>query len=302
MTFKRTLGRVTRDQSIGALAVATTLAALTAFEAADAAPAPTSPTPLATFTVDRSGTSPVNEYTWTVPRGVRTVTFDVFGASGGHPTPGGTHGLGGGAQATFSVAPGTVFHIVVGGRGGDTLTPVEQFPGGPLDVRYPGGLNGGGIGNGDGTLGGGGGGGASDIRAGACAAGRTCGHGDRIVVAGGGGGETYVCPSSTTCSHLAGGGGGGSTGDAGGGWPGARNGGTQSEAGGLFALGFGSGERCNLAGGGGGWFGGGCGAASDVETAYGAGGGSGHVDPLALASSIRNGVRDGDGLVVIYKG
>jgi hypothetical protein len=89
--------------------------------------------------------------TWTVPAGVTSVTFDVFGAQGG--------GLGGEARATIAVSPGQILQLNVGGQDG--------FNGGGSGGRY----------------GESGGGGASDVRV------SPFGLADRIIIAGGGGGS-----------------------------------------------------------------------------------------------------------------
>ncbi len=84
------------------------------------------------------------KYLWTVPTGVTSVTFDVYGASAGNvvdgspPTLVAIGGAGGEAKATFPVKPGEQFEIVVGGRGSDNS---GQFGG-------AGGFNGGGSGAG----------------------------------------------------------------------------------------------------------------------------------------------------------
>ena len=271
----------------GLLAALCGLAALAGASTTSAAPAPKL---LATFTVDRSGTTPVNVYTWTVPKGVRKVTFDAFGASG-RTRPCTTScldgdavgGAGGQATGTFRVRSGTVFQIVVGG------TPTASDCGNNV-----GGLNGGG----DGGCGGGGG---SDVRAGSCAAAATCTYTDRIVVAGGGGG-TFTSGGGGPLGSWSGGSGGGVTG--GDGESSGAHGGTQTSGGAGDCNGgqgaFGEGgdwtgtDEFGSSGGGGGWYGGGGGC--------GGGGGSGFVDPLALSSFMQNGVQTGDGEVVIYKG
>src|SRR5262249_22304050 len=101
-------------------------------------------------------------YSWTVPAGVTKGTFDVFGASGGHGTqfpplvPAG--GPGGEAKGQFTVKPGQVFEVVVGGRGVDANGKLGGA----------GGFNGGGAGANLSFIGvaGAGGGGASDVRIG----------------------------------------------------------------------------------------------------------------------------------------
>lgn len=254
------------------LAILVTLSLLAGASSTSAAPPPR---PLATFTVDRSdAANPENSYSWRVPKGVKRVRFEVFGATGGREAAAG--GLGGEADATYSVTPGQAFQIVIGGAG---------------TTSGAGGLNGGGNG------GAGGGGGASDVRACAGAASELCSLSDRFVVAGGGGGA----------SGGVGGAGGGLSGADGGG-PEGGQGGTQTAGGascdgcaGAGGFGFGgTGESVVFdgGGGGGGWYGGAGGGPNG-----GGGGGSGYIHPLALSSSFATGVWSaGDGKVVIYKG
>jgi len=233
-------------------------------------------------------------YKWTVPNGVRRVTFDLFGPAGGDTYNAGAFvaagGLGGEATATVDVSPGRVFEIVVGGKGGDGDYVFNQVGAA--------GSNGGGPG---GTSGYGGGGGATDVRGGACAATSSCADlSTRFLVAGGGGG-------SSVYGDVGGYGGGVTGGDGAGTNPGG--GGTQTSGG------IGSCHTCGQAndgsfgqgglayqlggGGGGGWFGGGGGG---TPTTYGSGGGgSGYITPLALSSSFQSGVHSGDGSVVISK-
>ena len=202
-------------------------------------------------------------YTWTVPNGVKQVTFALDGAGGGGP---GGSANGGQTIATFSVQAGDVFKIVVGGMGSGV-----------------GGFNGGGAA---------GGGGATDVRFGACAV--SCDLTHRILVAGGGGG-------STASTGGNGGAGGGSAGTDGGG--GGGGGGTQTSGGagaGLFAqsgsFGFGGSSGTSGAGGGGGWFGGG-----GADNGGGGGGGSGYISPFALSGSTGVGFNGVDGMAVITK-
>ena len=214
-------------------------------------------------------------YSWTVPSGLKKVTFTVSGAQGGD-----NGGLGGRQTASFAVTPGQVFEIVVGGKGGNTL---------PGPTGGAGGFNGGSSANLGGS-GGGGGGGASDVRIGGvsnqCAqrAQPNCALHDRIVVGGGGGGG----PDAT--------GGGGAIA----GFPGAE---ATQEGGASFGIGAGLAAGGNVigGGGGGGWWGG-----RVVLDLSGpppfvgqAGGGSGYVSSLALTSSFAVGVQSGDGSVVI---
>jgi Bacterial Ig domain/Glycine rich protein/Bacterial cadherin-like domain len=118
----------------------------------------------ATETFETAGTT-----TWTVPEGITSATFDVYGAQGEETGIFGSGGLGGRARANIAVTPGDVLQINVGGAGSDGS----------------GGSNGGGDGGSGGDFEldeGGGGGGGSDVRRGAFAL------ADRFIVAGGGGG------------------------------------------------------------------------------------------------------------------
>ena len=72
--------------------------------------------------------------TWTVPAGVTSATFDLYGAQGaGLDFPAFAPGLGGRATATIPVTPGASIEVNVGGQA----------------VSRPGGFNGGGDGGGD---------------------------------------------------------------------------------------------------------------------------------------------------------
>jgi hypothetical protein len=249
-------------------AMATSLIALLAIAApVSAAKPPKQPVVLYTQTTPGS-------FTWTVPIGVRRVTFEVYGAAGGR-----NGGLGGKATGTFSVRPGQVIQIVVGGQGSDSDTP---------------GFNGGGTGYSSGNSYGGGGGGASDIRVGACAFAETCGLETRIVVGGGGGGSGGGLEGGTG----AGDGGTGGTQTSGGVGPGG-----DAEAAGTFGSGGDHGPGGYASGGGGGgWFGGGGGGQNVILGRGAGGGGSGHVSPLALSWAMESAVQSGDGMVVITKG
>jgi hypothetical protein len=95
---------------------------------------------------------------WRVPEGVTSVTFDLYGAQGGsqadttHAAPG---GLGAHLRARLSLQPGQALMIVVGGR--------------PAPGSGAGGFNGGGSAQGPAgwhSPAGGGGGGATDVRTG----------------------------------------------------------------------------------------------------------------------------------------
>ena len=110
-------------------------------------------------------------YSWTVPAGSNSITFDVQGAQGG--TTAETYspalaGLGGRVTGTLTVTPGQTLNIYVGGA--------------PSAGSSTGGFNGGGnSGTSASNLKAGPGGGASDIRTSTTLA-------SRIIVAGGGGG------------------------------------------------------------------------------------------------------------------
>lgn len=98
--------------------------------------------------------------TWTVPLGVHSVEFDLYGAAGSNNGNSGfVGGKGGRAKATFDVSPGQLMRLYIGGTGG----------------FLAGGWNGGGHGFA-------GGGGGTDLRIGGT------GLGNRVLVAGGGGG------------------------------------------------------------------------------------------------------------------
>jgi hypothetical protein len=223
-------------------------------------------------------------YTWNVPKGVKRVTFELYGAAGGSPS-GTSGGLGGKATATFAVQPGQAFQIVVGGQGGDTGAA---------------GSNGGGTGETETTNVSGGGGGATDVRGGSCVATTSCGFADRFLVAGGGGGGAYLYDVG-----YAGGSGGGSVGGDGQCDPLSEypaTGGTLSSGGSgaghaetLGTFGVGGSTPAPGGGGGGGWFGGGGGWLSS------GGGGSGYISGSALSGSMLTGVRAGNGMVVIWK-
>jgi hypothetical protein len=238
--------------------------------------------------------------TWTVPAGVKSATFTVFGAAGGvsnaftTPPPG---GLGGKAVATIALVPGSTVTIVVGGVGA-TPPNVDGCLGGPAGGA--GGFNGGGAGGASGggtTCGGSGGGGASDIRIGGA------GLGNRVLVAGGGGGASNALASG----GGAGGGNAGSAGGNGGVGAGVGGGGGTQIAGGTGgisshngangAAGVGGAGATNdsagvgAGGAGGGWFGGGGGGAESDGNAGGGGGGSAHGPAgVVLTAGVRAGV------------
>ena len=248
-----------------------------------------------------------------VPAGVTKITITADGARGnegiGDGASGGKYdppgGLGGRVTATMPVKSGEILAIFVGGSG-----------------RHRG-FNGGGRGR----EGFGHGGGASDVREGGVSL------GDRVVVAGGGGGGGAVGHClSTSCGYGMGGDGGvgggrkGGPGGEGQGYlhAGGGGGGTQ-DAGGSGGSGVGSG--CDGAagtlgnggqgkrtcggfggGGGGGYFGGGGGGGGGyygssgsgyAGSGGGGGGGSSFAEKRATDVHKFQGVRSGDGLIII---
>lgn len=208
------------------------------------------------------------EQSWTVPCGVTSVSFTVYGAAGADNEHGNVAGgLGGSATGTLAVTQGQVLEIFVGGAPTTTA----------------GGWNGGGAG-GTGASGcaGGGGGGASDVRIAPYAL------GNRVIVAGGGGGAGG--DRLDTVGAGAGGGGGGGYYGGGGGesWGGAGGGAGTQAAGG--AAGCGSGcsgsSTCGSAGSSGTGGPGGAAPASDQAGTQngGAGGGGGGATGVAGAT------------------
>ena len=219
--------------------------------------------------------------TYTVPNGVTSVTIQTWGAQGGANWVNNTN-FGGYNKADFTVTPGMVLNVFVGGQSMSTV----------------GGYNGGGNGDGAGK----GGGGATDVRMNGTAL------SDRIIVAGGGGGAGYW-----SGLHVVGGTGGGTNGGDGyrevndpGGLgatvtgPGASgtcvNFNVTAMAGSLGVGGSpaGSGCGCEGYGGGGGYYGG-----AGSGNCRGGGGGSGYVSPAGSNILSANGVRHGNGMVVI---
>jgi hypothetical protein len=204
--------------------------------------------------------------TWTVPAGVTQVTFDLYGAG---PTAYPNSGKGGRVQAMLAVVPGDTYQILVGGGYG---------------------FNGGGIY----------GGGASDVRSGGFAL------ADRTLVAGGGGPSMGYVFGGDGGYPAGGNGPGGGGGTQTGGGAGGFGYGTSGAAGALGQGGAGADlDRYNAygGGGGGGYYGGGggsnCGdAGNDCSQGHG-GGGSSYATPAATDVSYENGVRAGNGLVII---
>lgn len=236
--------------------------------------------------------------TWTVPACVTQITIEAWGAEGGMGYQSGLvgpGGKGGYVKGTKAVTPGTVLNIYVGGKGQN----------GGVGVGGSGGWNGGGLGGSYSTLyGGGGGGGASDVRLGGT------GLGDRILVAGGGGGGSYYVQATGGDGGYPKGGDGlaSSSGivNAKSGLGGTQNaggaGGTDTQAGslvgspGVAGVGGNAGVGSCSGGGGGGWYGGGGGSGCNGG---GGGGGSSYTGGLTGGISTQNGIRVGDGQVVI---
>lgn len=228
--------------------------------------------------------------TFVVPSGIDSVTIIAYGAQGGAdpPTAG---GMGGSAVGKLDVTAGDTLYVYVGGKGTDG-------PGSGQNCNLPGGFNGGG-GTGDTCCsnaggGAGAGGGASDVRMGGMSL------ANRVIVAGGGGGAG---------SSDQGGAGGGLVGGDGTSYQSVTaTGGTQSaggQAGGHYIY-----HTCNIGtdgelgqggkgdgndggGGGGGYYGGGGGPNN--------GGGAGGSSYIALldSASTSQGVRSGNGMIVI---
>jgi hypothetical protein len=226
--------------------------------------------------------------TYEVPACATQLSVEVWGAQGGGYGSDSYAGKGGYAKGSMDLVGGHIFHVYVGGKGGQSGSTASA------------GWNGGGGhsgSNGD-TVGGGG---ASDIRWG----GQNLSH--RIAVAGGGGGSA-VCYNTS----AVGGNGGGLSGQQGGhsnnSPSGMGGGGTQNSGGsaGNFSgsaspgsLGTGGAARntnsgCGGAGaGGGGYYGGGGGAHGG-----GGGGGSSYLGSLTNTTT-QTGIRSGHGQVLI---
>ncbi len=241
--------------------------------------------------------------TYTVPAGVTQITVTAFGAAGG--TAYNLPGWGAEIIGTFTVTPGNVFDVLVGGEGQGG----EQPPG---SYGYSGA----------------GGGGTFVWNSSSSAL--------PMIAAGGGGGSSYYenngGPGSATNTptngsglyNAAGGAGGnggtgGTAGSGGGGW--LTNGGTGSSGGGQsggFAVynggaggsagapggagGYGGGGGCysnnGSGGGGGGYNGGGGGLSNNPNSGWGSGGGGGSYN-AGTAQTNTAGVWKGSGWVLI---
>ena len=252
-----------------------------------AAPAPPPPTGSQTFNFTGGA------QTFTVPAGVALIVVEAYGAAGaasvvGNPAAG---GQGGSVTATLAVTPGELLQIFVGGSGAS------------------GGFNGGAA---AGDANSGRGGGSSDVRMGGSAL------ANRVVAAGGGGGAGW---NQLIVGDGVGGAGGGlsggdardgsfsaGTGGRGGSQVAGGAGGTNalgvawSGAGGALGNGGVGGAPCGAGGGGGGggYFGGGGGGGNGCTNGSG-GGGGGSSFATATATSVihQQGVRSGNGIVII---
>lgn len=223
--------------------------------------------------------------TFIVPPGVTSMDMECWGAQGGANWVNNIN-YGGYSKGTIPVTPGETLTIYVGNQ----------------PTTLVGGFNGGGAGDGAGRAGGG----ATDIRKG----GNTLN--DRVIVAGGGGGAGYW-----SSLHVVGGVGGGANMNGGDGHrepnyatnPGGQGGTLVSSGTGTCinfnvlsmtgGFGFGGspatfGCGCEGYGGGGGWYGG-----AGSGNCRGGGGGSGYISPLATNTVATNGVRVGDGQVIL---
>jgi hypothetical protein len=247
---------------------------------------------------------------WTVPAGVHQAAFDLYGAAGGARPDSGSGeaqgGKGGRTTATLAVTPGETIVVNVGCQGVGDTDPSCAVPAGGAT----GGEAGGGPGGLGSSIGAGGGGGASDVRRGGVV------QQFRVLVAGGGGGAGAAfapqgvggpggAPAGGKGADAFGpvGGGGGTQsapGTLGAGTPVALNG-----APGNGALGGSGGGEPGCAdmtlspggGGGAGYFGGG-GGGGDASNNGGAGGGGGSSFGPA-GTAFENGVRAGNGAVII---
>jgi hypothetical protein len=259
--------------------------------------------------------------TYTVPCGVTSINITCYGAQGGNGATGGNNSTGGSggfgsmSTGTLAVTPGQVLNIFVGGAGGQ---PTGGFNGG---------ANGG-------STNAGGGGGATDVRLTAAVSDRVivasgAGGGGRggceaAIVNGGNGGNGGTNGANgldaATPGGSAGGGQGGFTnGSAGaagigcGGFLGTPGVATANENGGNGGTGqacccFGAPSVPGGGGGGGGFIGGGGGGGGSAGTtgcsgndkgAGGGGAGGSNYTGGVTAGSSTNGVRGGNGVVMI---
>jgi FG-GAP-like repeat len=261
------------------------------------------------------------QQSFTVPAGVTSVTVEAWGGEGGNASDvtrfvgRGTGGLGGYVKATLAVTPGETLLVFVGGRGTDPALG-NAGVGGSNGSGSRGGGDGGGLTGSGGR--GGGGGAASVVRQGS----------SEVIAGGGGGGGSAIV---MTTAGGAGGGGGGPLNGANGadGYPQAESGrggqgGTAAGVGGSGGVvGTGGVAGANglsdpdgsggaaaavptpngVGGGGGGGFGGGGAGASASSSFFSAGGGGGggssHAPAGATSVAHQQGVRPGNGQIII---
>ena len=113
----RTFGRM-RRRMVGGVSTAAALAAVGVLAPAAGAqvalptpcPAPVVAAAVSTVTCAFTGTA----QTWTVPAGVTSAMFDLFGASGGNGNFAGAGGAGGETTATIAVVAGATYQVMVG--------------------------------------------------------------------------------------------------------------------------------------------------------------------------------------------
>ena len=251
-------------------------------QAVTANPTPSCSNGSCSVTFDYSG----DYFQWSVPAGIRALSFELYGAQGGR-----SGGFGAKLSGQLKTIPSSLW-VYVGGQG---LTGTNKA----------GGYNGGGATSATGHGDEGSGGGASDIRTSAAVT-------DRILVAGGGGGNGGWVGG-------AGGVGGGTIAGAGAAAAGTGGGGGTQLAGGSAGIGSatgnanagatlnggagGAGSAAGGGGGGGGYFGGGGGGGDSVPSGLdggGGGGGSSYAN-IAYAASVAHsaGNRAGNGQVVL---
>ncbi len=260
-----------------------------------------------TARADTTTFSTPGTYSWTVPAGVTTITFEVAGGGGGGGRGTATGGHGAIVSSTLSVAPGQVLSLVVGGGGGHGgggggggASSLDDSAG--ALVVAGGGGGGGGQGQTSGTGAGGDGGTPSG------AAGSTIVNSDGRTSQGGAGGSSGFGGAGGT-----GFGNGCVVGDGLGLAGGSGNGGAGGTSGGGGAPGFGAGTgtggnspagRWTGAGGGGYGGGGGGGGGCASGGGDGGGGGGGSTGPVGVSYSLAGnggvaGAAGGSGWVII---
>jgi len=234
--------------------------------------------------------------TYTVPNGVTSITFDVFGARGGNNTTITSYsgGYGARAKSTISVTPGEVLTILVGGKGGDyscgagggggsfvvnaSNTPLV-IAGGGGGAFYCSALGGSNGGSGLTTTSGGDGIPVASGRSGRV--GGANGNGGSAYYGGGGGGFYSAGVASMTAAN------------AGKMYPGASV--TGGGTGGYGGGGAGYVSCCGAAGGGGGYSGGSSGTGDGVA----GGGGGSYIIGTGINNVQTAGVNSGNGYVII---